>query len=134
MHFLAISLLAILAGTLLLIKIKKDQLGRFFSWIAWFFVVVGFLLFAGFIAGGVCKLSHCCKTGNTECGSGMMKENPHMMNNELCCPPEKANGFCGPSTKSCGPRPACMHQDSTMKACMKRTMGDTAKMCCPKPK
>ena len=58
MHLLVISLLTILAGVLLLIKTQKEQLGKFFTYISWFFVVVGFLLFAGFIAGAVHRLSH----------------------------------------------------------------------------
>lgn len=58
MHVLAISLLAILAGTLLLSKYRKEAAGKFFISISWFFIVVGFLLFIGFIAGGICKFKH----------------------------------------------------------------------------
>ena len=77
MHLLVISLLAILAGTLFLAKLKKEPLGKFFSFIAWFFVAVGFLLFIGFIGGGICKMSHCCKTGQTECRTEMMMKDCH---------------------------------------------------------
>ncbi|MEI8007062.1 MAG: hypothetical protein WCI48_12715 [Bacteroidota bacterium] len=60
MHLLAISLLTILAGTLLLAKFKKENQEKIFRCISWFFIVVGFLLFLGFIAGGICKLKHHC--------------------------------------------------------------------------
>ena len=45
MHLLAISLLTILAGTLLLAKFRKEMSGKFFAFISWFFIVAGFILF-----------------------------------------------------------------------------------------
>ena len=87
MHFLLISLLAILAGTLLLIKTKKEALGKFFACISWFFIVVGFVLFLCFIGGSIYRLSHGGRPG----GPGfrhemMMKARPHMMMKAKCCP------------------------------------------------
>lgn len=131
MHLLFISLLAILAGTLLLAKLKKEALGKFFTFIAWFFIVVGFLLFIGFIGGGICKMSHCCKTGQTECRTEMMMKDGHPgmgmgMHNGMCCPPGMCKG-------SCDAKGSCMTHDSTMKCCAGHQMGDTTKMM-PMPK
>ena len=58
MHLLVISLLTILAGTLLLAKFRKEVAGKFFAFISWFFIVVGFILFIGFIGGGICRIAN----------------------------------------------------------------------------
>lgn len=114
MHFLPISLLAILAGTLLLIKIKKDGLGKFFAFISWFFIVVGFILFIGFITGGISRMAHMGKMGHPECRHEMMmKRWQHGMYHGSWCPAQKG---------------CCMQYDSTMKACCKHLIGDTTKM------
>lgn len=128
MHLLAISLLAILAGTLLLAKVKKDELGKFFTYISWFFVVVGFILFIGFIAGGVCKMKHHCMPGHPGCQREMMMKGcQDGMHNGLGCPADMYKRAGGEKT-------CCMKQDSIMKDCPKAHGGDTAKMCCPKGK
>jgi hypothetical protein len=155
MHLLAISLLSILAGTLLLAKFKKDVPGKFFSFIAWFFVVVGFILFIGFIAGGICKLKHHCVGRHQNCQHGMMMKdcNPGMMMKDcnhgmrggFCCPkgmdgemhPGKPGCMPNDSTMKCCPKgmdkgmcsgkAACTGHDSTMKSCPKRMEGDPAK-------
>jgi len=128
MHFLAVSLLAILAGTLLLAKTKKEELGKFFTYISWFFVVVGFLLFAGFIAGGICKMSHCCKPGQSECRQEMMMKDCNSgMHDGMCCP-------SGMSKGSCNQKENCMEHDSTMKCCAGHSVSDSTKMPCPKSK
>lgn len=118
MHFLAISLLAILAGILLLAKFKKDGLGKFFSFVSWFFIVVGFLLFIGFIAGGIGRMSHMHKMGPPEWRHEMMMKDFH----HGMCP-------CGPMEKPC-----CMKHDSMMKSCCKHMVGDTTKVIPPKKK
>jgi hypothetical protein len=155
MHLLAISLLSILAGTLLLAKFKKEIPGKFFSFIAWFFVVVGFILFIGFIAGGICKLKHHgfgphqnCKQGMMmkDCDHGMMNGCNHGMRGGFCCPKGMEGGIhpgrpvCMPtdSTMKCGPKgmdkgmcsgkEACMSHDSAMKCCPKHVGGEPAKM------
>jgi hypothetical protein len=120
MHFLAISLLSILAGTLLLVKFKKEPLGKFFAFISWFFIVVGFLLFIGFIAGGICKLSHHCCKAKTECTKEIMikKCGPGMMRG-AGCPEGMGRGMCAKM-------PGCMGHDSTMmKCCPKHMKCDT---------
>ena len=105
MHILAVSLLAILAGTLLLAKFKKDMQGKFFTFISWFFIAVGFLLFLGFIAGGICRMKHHCFNHHQGCRYEMMEKGrgccpPQMMGNGPgCCPPEmmeKGPGACSP--------------------------------------
>lgn len=128
MHILAVSLLAILAGTLLLAKTKKEELGKFFSYISWFFLVVGFILFIGFIAGGICKMSHGCKPGQSGYHHGMMMQGckPGMQDGK-CCSPDMGTGSCEKSEN-------CMENDSTMKSCPERSKADTSKMCCPKSK
>jgi hypothetical protein len=129
MHLLAISLLSILAGTLLLAKTKKEELGKFFTYVSWFFVVVGFILFIGFAIGGICKMSHCCKPGQSNCHREMMmKDCSPGMHDGMGCRP---SGMC---KGSCEKKDNCMQHDSTMKCCPGYTKGDTTKMPCPKPK
>ncbi len=147
MPLLAISLLALLAGTLLLMKIRKEQIpGKIFCVISWFFIVVGFLLFALFVAGGICKMKHhCCPSPNecrqelmmNQCHPGMpggpccppgmgkrMHCMPGMMQREMCCPDH--GSLCPPgctdrdSTLKCSPKPGCAGHDSTMRCCPKR--------------
>jgi hypothetical protein len=129
MHLLAVSLLSILAGTLLLAKTKKEELGKFFAYISWFFIVVGFLVFVGFIAGGICKMSHCCKPGQPECRREMMMKDfhPGMQDGKCCAPGMMSKG-------SCEKNEGCMKHDSAMKCCAGHPKADTAKMCCPKPR
>jgi len=121
MHFLAISLLTILAGTLLLAKFKKENPGKFFHFIAWFFIVVGFLLFIAAAGAGICRIKHhgCCgKPGFRHemmmkgCGPGMQGDHcrPMMMERRMCAP-----------------GPGCMHADSTMKCCPKHMAKDSVK-------
>jgi hypothetical protein len=126
MHFLAISLLSILAGTLLLAKFKKDNAGKFFAFISWFFIVVGFLLFIGFIAGGICRMSHNGMPCNQNCRQEMMmKGGHHGMHGGMCCPEGMDKGMCPPMH-------GCMPHDSMMKCCPKGMHGDTTKMMVPK--
>jgi hypothetical protein len=127
MHLLAISLLTILAGTLLLAKFRKDNPGKFFAMISWFFIVVGFILFIGFIAGGICKMKHHVCDGKSECRQEMMMKdcNQGMDKGSSCCPPGMGKGMCSK-------RPGCMPQDSTMKGCPGHMKGDSAKMAVPK--
>ena len=128
MHLLPISLLTILAGTLLLAKVKKDGLGKFFTYISWFFVVVGFVLFLLFAAGGICRLKHHCMPGQGECRQEMMMKGCHPgMQGGGCFAP----GMCGGPQ---GEMKGCMEHDSLMKCCPGHAKGDTVKMCCPKMK
>jgi len=125
MHLLAISLLSILAGTLLLAKFKKDMPGKFFAFISWFFIVVGFILFIGFIAGGICRMTHHGFACHHNCQHEMMmKECNHGMQGDFCCPP-------GPGGMCCK-KPGGMPHDSMMKCCPKHMGGDSTKMPVPK--
>ena len=84
MHLLAISLLTILAGTLLLAKFRKDMPGKLFAYISWFFLVVGFLLFLGAVGLGICRMTckdYSCKAGH---GHEMMMKNCNMGNMDGC--------------------------------------------------
>jgi hypothetical protein len=122
MHLLAISLLTILAGTLLLAKSRKDMLGKFFAFISWFFIVVGFILFIGFIGGGICKMTHHGCPGQPNCQHEMMMKNcNHGMQGGFCCPPDMCKGMCCKKQE-------CMSHDSMMKVCPKHMKGDSIKM------
>jgi hypothetical protein len=122
MHLLAISLLTILAGTLLLAKFRKDLAGKFFLFISWFFIVVGFVLFIGFIGGGICRMAHHGCDG-PKCGHEMMmKECGPGMHHGFCCPPPcMEKGMC---CKMMGNMP----KDSTMKCCSGKMKCDSVKM------
>jgi hypothetical protein len=130
MHHIAVALLVVLAGTLLLAKSKKEELGKFFISISWFFLVVGFLLFIGSIAGGICKMKHHCMSGESGCQKEIMiKEFHGGMNNSSCCPADMCKKHC--EGKEC-----CMKHDSIIKSCPDhmKMEGDSGKMCCPKAK
>jgi hypothetical protein len=121
MHLLAISLLSILAGTLLLAKFRKEMAGKFFTFISWFFIVVGFILFIGFVGGGICKMAHHGCPGQHNCQDEiMMKDCNHGMQGDFCCPKGMDNGMCSK-------RPGCMSNDSTMKCCPKHMVCDSTK-------
>lgn len=122
MRLLIISLLTILAGTLLLAKVRKDMPGKFFAFISWFFIVVGFILFIGFIGGGICRMTHHCCPGHPGFRQEMMmKQCNHGMPGGFCCPQGMEKGMCPP-------RPGCMPHDSMMKCCPKHMAWDSAKV------
>ena len=120
MHLLPISLLAILAGTLLLAKTRKEELGKIFAFVSWFFIVVGFVLFIGVIcieANGHKSGHPCCKQ------EMMMKGGCPGMHDHMGCPPPA--GMCkGPGEK----KENCMKNDSIMKTCPKHSAVDNSKM------
>ena len=120
MHLLPISLLAILAGTLLLAKTRKEELGKIFAFVSWFFIVVGFILFIGVI----CVETNGHKSGHPCCKQEMMmKGRGHgAMHGGMCCPANP--GMCkGPMEK----KENCMKNDSIMKSCPKHAAGDNSK-------
>ena len=122
MHLLAISLLTILAGTLLLAKFRKEMTGKFFTIISWFFIVAGFVLFIGFIGGAICRMSHHGCPGQHNCQHEMMmKDCNHGMHGGFCCPEGMDKGMCSKD-------PGCMPHDSAMKCCPEHMEGDSAKM------
>jgi hypothetical protein len=131
MHLLFIALLSILAGVLLLAKTRKEQLGKFFTYISWFFVVVGFVLFIGFITGAVCKMSNCCPPGKPVRHQMMMKGCPQGMEKGKCCSVEMKGGkpcsggmMKGQSCVKMG----CMKTDSVMKPCPGNAAVDSVKL------
>jgi hypothetical protein len=63
MHFIVVSLLAILAGTLMLAKFRKEKQGRFFIFISWFFIVVGFFLFVFCGTFSISRITHLGRPG-----------------------------------------------------------------------
>ena len=118
MHLLPVSLLAILAGALLLAKTRKEELGKFFAFVSWFFIVVGFILFIGVI----CQETTRYKSGHPCCRQEMMmKECNSGMHNATCCPPPMCKGVCEKKNE-------CMKKDSIMKNCPNRPAGDKSKM------
>lgn len=147
MHLLAISLLTILAGTLLLAKFRKDTPGKFFAFISWFFIVAGFILFIGFIAGGICRIAHHGYGCHQNCRHEMMmKDCNHGMHAGFCCPKGMGHGKCfgkpgcmphdtamkccpeGMGKGMCFGKPGGMSHDSTMKCCPKHMEGEPARM------
>ena len=142
MHLLILALVVIMAGTLLLAKVKKEGLGKFFKFISWFNIILGFLMFIHFIAGGACKMAHhCCKDKQgcnkemkmNQCGKEMkgsccftgrfgdMDDDDGncrvicvMMNKDMCGDTMKMDG--------CMPKPGCMNKPGC----------DTSKACCHK--
>ena len=137
MHLLAISLLTILAGTLLLAKFRKDMPGKFFAFISWFFIVAGFLLFIGFIGGGICKMTYHGCDGKDNCRHElMMKDCDHGMQRGSCCPQGMGKeGLCCPHGMGkgmCSKKPGCMPHDSMMKGCPEHMKGDSASPQAPK--
>jgi hypothetical protein len=131
MHILVISLLTILAGTLLLAKFKKENLGKPFPCISWFFIIVGLLLFLGAIALGICRMKHhgCCGEPGFK-HEMMMKGGGHGMMGDRCCPMPGMRPGMHPMPGH--PMPGCMPVDSTMKCCPQKAKCDTAKAGCPK--
>ncbi len=139
MPLLVISLLTILAGALLLSKFKKEMQGKCLMWIAYFFIIVGFLLFIGFIAGGICKLKHhgfkhhgfryeMMGKGHGHGHFGMMHREPG------CCPPEmmhKGMDCCpeGMIQKGMDCCPEGMMEKG--KDCCPEGMMQKGKDCCP---
>jgi hypothetical protein len=138
MFLLLISLLSILAGTLLLLKTKKEELGKFFAFISWFFLVVGFLLFIGFLAGGINRLAHGGRPGHPGFQREMMMRHPAVrphrmmrpmhpgMNARECCPGMMAKDCCNKKGE-------CMKNDSTMKCCPMHMSVDSMKLPVAKP-
>ncbi len=127
MHLLPISLLAILAGVLLLARTRKEALGKFFLFVSWFFVVVGFILFIGVI----CKVTNGYKSGHPCCQQEMTQGCPHGMHQGMGCPPPMHQGICCPGEmkKDCSEKMGySTKSDSTMKSCSKTTGEDKSKM------
>jgi len=125
MRLLAISLLAILAGILLLAKFRKEAAGKFFSFISWFFIVVGFVLFVGFIGGAIFRLSHRGCMDRPCCRQEMMMDKWHHGMPGGCCPDKMYRGMC-PEMKG------MPHDSMMMKCCPRHMAGDTTKMPAPK--
>jgi hypothetical protein len=122
MHLLVIALLTILAGTLLLARSRKDMPGKLFAFISWFFIVVGFILFIGFIGGGICRMTHHgCPVQNNCQHEMIMKDWHHGMHGGFCCPEGMDKGMCSK-------HPECVPHDSAMKCCPQHMEGDSAKM------
>ena len=142
MHVLFIALLSILAGVLLLAKTRKEQLGKFFTYISWFFVVVGFVLFVGFIFGAAFRLSHGIPPGRPgRHQMMMMKGHPMGLDKGKCCTIEMKGGKCCPGGmmegKACPAGMMCGKNCKAMmeigKCCAKMgaMTGDSAMKCCP---
>ena len=126
MHLLVIALLTILAGTLLLAKAKKEELGKYFLLISRFFIIVGFTLFFLFLVGGIFMMAHHGKAGHRGFHHEMMMR--HMrpgpgMHEGMACPPGMHRGTFGEMD---------MGKDSVMKCCPK-SASDSCKMSKTKP-
>jgi len=109
---------------LLLAKTRKEELGKLFAYISWFFLVVGFILFIG----NICVMTHGYKRGHSSFRHEMMMKGRshgmyyrgHGMYYGMCCPPGMQKGCCD------------MKNDSIMKSGTKHPEGDNSKMPGPK--
>lgn len=129
MHFLFIALVVIMAGTLLLAKTKKDGLGKFFSFIAWFNIIVGFLLFIFVLCGGACMMVHHCKYAEDGCKQTDMKCHQKNMKAGNCFF-SKHFGCCGTSDENCKMIYIMSDNETTCDSMMKK---DCMKECMKKP-
>jgi hypothetical protein len=122
MRLLVISLLTILAGTLLLAKFRKEPLGKFFTFISWFFIVTGFILFMGSVGGGIYRMSHRGFPGRHHDGYEMrMNGFEHRMPGRCCGPQDMHRGMHRGNA-------GCFSPDSTMKCCPEFMNCDSAKI------
>ena len=147
MHYLFASLVFIMAGTLLLAKTKKDGLGKFFKFISWFNIIVGFFMFIHVLCGHMNKMiHHCCKKDKACCDKEMKmncdKKDMKMGNcfmakhfGEMEDDDDDARGGCkvvyvimckggecDSMMANCMPKPGCMDKPGC----------DTTKSCCKK--
>ena len=89
------------------------------------FIVVGFVLFIGFLAGGIYRMAHHGCPGQPCCQHEMMMKNWHH-GMPGCCSP------FGMDKNMCPQKPGCMPHDSMMKGCCKHMGADSLKMPVPK--
>lgn len=59
---LSLTLIAIVAGMLLLAKTQKENLGNIYKTISYFVIITSFLAFLAGVCGGICMM-HCSKGG-----------------------------------------------------------------------
>ncbi len=139
MILLVISLLTILAGTLLLAKFKKEAAGKLFAIISWFFIAVGCLLFIGFIVGAICRLSchdpNCTNKFHHEwnmgkCDHGMPGKCAHMGMGMGMCSHGMMPGCC--MTKDSTMPGCCMEHKGMIKPCPGHMQADSTKTAAPK--
>lgn len=136
MLILVIGLTIIMAGTLLLIKVRKEGLGKFFSFVSWFNIILGFLMMICFLAGSICKMKNHCKEGKQGCEQRMMNHCGKGMD-KCCC---FSNRGCDMDDQDDMDENKAMFGDTLMKkgdcmskpGCGKQVGGDTGKPCCPK--
>ncbi len=60
---LSLTLIAIVAGMLLLAKTQKDNLGAIYKVISYFVIITAFLAFLCGVGCGICRSLHCMKDG-----------------------------------------------------------------------
>jgi hypothetical protein len=89
---LSLTLVAIVAGMLLLAQTQKENLGNIYKAVSYFVIITSFLAFLAGVGCGICQLAHCGKGG---CGS--MEKCRSM--NESCMP---GNSCCMGEGKGCG--------------------------------
>lgn len=133
MLILVIGLTIIMAGTLLLIKVRKEGLGKFFSFVSWFNIILGFLMMICFFASGIYKMKNHCKEGKQGCDQRiMMKHCGKSMCKCYCF----SNHGCDMDDQDDMDENNPMFGDTLMKKgdCMKKPGCDTNKSCCPKMK
>lgn len=64
---LSLTLIAIVAGMLLLAKTQKDNLGNIYKAISYFVIITSFLGFLAGVCCGLCQVAHCGRGGMEKC-------------------------------------------------------------------
>lgn len=95
----SLALLVIYAGANLLMRVKAEQPGRFYKYVSWFLITVGFLLVlsTGALLGASCCMQPACQHGHGCCLHQKMHHpgSASRMWHHKNCLREKASQACG---------------------------------------
>ncbi len=97
---LSITLIAIVAGMLLLAKTQKDNLGTIYKVISYFVIISGFLALICGACCGVCRLAHCGQGGCSSMEKCSMMGEQGMEGG--CCKMMGGGGRCSKMGMGCG--------------------------------
>lgn len=116
----SLTLIAIVAGMLLLAKTLKDNLGNVYKAVSYFVIVTAFLGFLAGVCCGLCQFGHCGKGGYGKMEKcQMMGGGGCMMGGEGHCRMGSQGMGCGDMAMSCGKG----MKKKCKKMCKKEMMG-----------
>lgn len=81
---LSLTLIAIVAGMLLLAQTQKENLGNIYKAVSYFVIITSFLAFLAGVGCGICQLAHCGKGDCSPMGK-CQTMNERCMPGEGCC-------------------------------------------------